>query len=71
MNLTPATAFRAQNIGYFDPDPSKEAIKIKDNHSIYYNVFNFTNQLQVKASNGDAGKLRKNLNLCLLGTAEV
>ena len=43
VNLTPVTAFWAQNISYFDPDPSIEAVKIKDNHSVYHNVFSFTN----------------------------
>ena len=43
MDLTLATAFQAQDMGYFDPDQSKEAVKIKDNHSVYHNVFSFTN----------------------------
>ena len=43
VNLTLATIFQAQDIGYFDPDPSKEAIEIKDNHTVYHNVFSFTN----------------------------
>ena len=34
VNLTPATAFQAQNAGYFDPDPSKKAMEIKDNHCL-------------------------------------
>ena len=71
VNLTFATVFQAQNVGYFDPNPSKKTVEIKDNHFIYYNVFSFTNQLQVKASNRDASKLRRNLNLCLLGKAKV
>ena len=71
MNLTPATAFQAQDVGYFNLDPSKEAVKIKDNHSVYHNVFGFTNQLRVKALNGDTSKLHKNLDSCLLGKAKV
>ena len=34
-------------------------------------MFSFTKQLQVKASIRNASKLRKNLNLCLLGKAKV
>ena len=70
-NVSPATAFQAQDINYFDPNPSKKAVKIKDNNSIYYNVFNCTNWLQVKASNKDASKLCKNFNMCLVGKAGV
>ena len=65
VNLTPATAFQARDVGYFDSNPSKEAIEIKDNHCIYHNIFGFTNQLQVKALNKNASKLCRNLNLCL------
>ena len=71
MNLAPATAFQAREVGYFDPNPSKNAIEMKNNHTVYYHVFSFTNQRQVKASNKDAGKLCRNLDLCLLGKAKV
>ena len=71
VNLTLATVSKAQDVGYFDPNQSKEAVKIKDNHSVYHKVFSFTNWLQVKASNRDASKLCRNLNLCFLGKAKV
>ena len=34
-------------------------------------MFSFTNYLRVKALNRNASKLRRNLNLCLLGKAKV
>ena len=62
--------FRARDVGYFDPNPDVPAIKVKENHNVYHNVFNFTNRLRVKADTMDVAILRHNLDACLLGTAE-
>ena len=43
VNLISATTFGAQNVNYFNPNPGKEAVEIKDNHSVYHNVLSFTN----------------------------
>ena len=39
--LISTPAFQAKDIGYFDPNSDLLPIKIKENHQIYYNVFNF------------------------------
>ena len=63
-------AFRARDVGYFDPKPDVPAIEVKENHNIYHNVFSFTNRLRVKADTMDVALLRQNLDACLLGAAE-
>ena len=63
-------AFRARDVGYFDPNPDVPAIEVKENHNIYHNVYSFTNRLRVKADTMDVALLRQNLDACLLGSAE-
>ena len=63
-------AFRARDVGYFDPNPDVPAIEVKDNHNVYHNVYSFTNRLRVKVDTMDAALLRQNLDSCLLGTAD-
>ena len=63
-------AFRARDIGYFDPNSDVPAIEVKENHNIYHNVYSFTNRLRVKADSMDVTLLRQNLDACLLGSAE-
>ena len=64
-------AFWAQDLGFFEPDNTKDLVEIKENHQIYYNVFTFTNRIQVKAlTSRNPRILRKNLNTCLLGKAQ-
>ena len=65
-----ASAFRARDIGYFDPSDG-EAVEVKENHQIYRNVFSFTNRLRVKASTMDTAILRQNIDSCLLGKANT
>ena len=63
-------AFRARDVGYFDPNSDVPAIEVKENHNIYHNVYSFTNRLRVKADTMDVALLRQNLDACLLGAAE-
>lgn len=63
-------AFRARDVGYFDPNPDVPAIEVKDHHNVYHNVFSFTNRLRVKVTTMDAAVLRQNLDTCLLGAAD-
>ena len=42
INAIAIATFKAQDIGYFDPSPSKNAVEIKENHTVYYNIFSFT-----------------------------
>lgn len=67
---TAQPAFRARDIGYFDPNPDVPAIEVKDHHNVYHNVFSFTNRLRVKVTTMDAAALRQNLDSCLLGAAD-
>ena len=66
-------ALRLRDIGYFDPDHDLEAIEVKDNYNVYYNVFSFTNRLKVKVGgSADLGvSIRFIIDGCLLGAAEA
>ena len=48
INAVAVAMFKAQDIGYFDPNVSKDAIDIKKYHTVYHNVFSFSNCLQLK-----------------------
>ena len=63
-------AFRARDVGYFEPNPDVPAIDVKENHNVYHNVYSFTNRLRVKVDSMDAALLRQNLDSCLLGSVE-
>ena len=65
------TTFKAQDIGYFEPNPSKDVVEIKKNYTVYHNIFSFTNRLQVKIANSKASKICQSLDTCLLGKAEL
>ena len=71
INAVAMATFKTQDIKYFDPNPSKNAIKIKENHTVYHNVFSFTNCLQVKVANSKASKICQNLNTWLLDKAKL
>ena len=71
INAIAVATFKAQDIGYFDPNPSKNAIEIKKSHTVYHNIFSFTNHLQLIVTNSDACKIRQTLDTCLLGKAKV
>ena len=45
INAIAMATFKAQDIGYFDPNLSQDAVEIKENHTVYHNVFSFTNHL--------------------------
>ena len=71
INAIAMVTFKAQDIRYFAPEPSKDAVEIKENHTVYHNVFSFINRLQVKVFNSKASKIGPNLNTCLLGKAKL
>lgn len=62
------SSFRPRDVGYFDPNPDVDAIKVRDDKQIYHNVFSFTNRVRVKAISIDV--LAENLESCLLGKAD-
>ena len=61
-----ATGFRARDIGFFDPDSTKEAIEIRNGCRLYHDVHSFTQRLQAI----DTSMLRQNLKICLLGKTD-
>ena len=63
-------AFKARNLGYFDPDNDVDAVESRDGKTIYHNVFTFTNRVKVKASTETPAIIRGNLNAYLLDKAE-
>ena len=65
------SAFRSQNIDYFDSNSDVESFEVKKNHQIYHNMFSFINCLQVKALTMNIVLLRQNLNFCLLEKADI
>ncbi|KAI9886605.1 MAG: hypothetical protein M1823_001582 [Watsoniomyces obsoletus] len=60
-------AVRPRDIGFFDLDKSKAAVEVEDNHSIYHNVFSFTNRLRVKVLSIDPVVLHQTIDSCLWG----
>lgn len=61
--------FRAQDIGYFDPDPDVQSIEAKETHRIYHNVFAFTDRLKICAITTDTKTTTTNLASCLINRA--
>ena len=59
-------AFRARNVEYFNFNSNIFIIKMKKNHNIYYNVFNFINRLRMKINIINIIMFKQNLNVCLL-----
>ena len=73
-NAAPSTstpAFRARDVGYFDPNSDLPPVETKENHQIYHNVFSFTQRLRVKADIMDAAILRNSVDQCFLGKADT
>ncbi|KAI0997352.1 hypothetical protein K3495_g10831 [Podosphaera aphanis] len=64
-------AFRARDIGFFDPDNTKDQIEVKESYNIYHNVFSFTNRLRVKATSPEFASLARHIDTCLLGNANA
>ena len=58
--------FQSQNIKYFNLNDKLISVKVKDMYNIYHNVFNFTNQFQVKIMTMNSAVIKQNLNICLL-----
>ena len=61
-----AIGFRARDVGFFDPDSDK-ATEIKNGCRLYHNVHSFTQKIRAM----DSLKLRHNLEMCLLGKADI
>ena len=67
-NSTYTKQFRARDIGYFEPDnEAQNPVETSDNHTVYHNVFSFTERLRVKK---DEEHLIKNLDQCLFSKAD-
>ena len=60
------TKFRAQDLGFFNPDCSKKPIKIRNDRQIYHNTYSFTEKLRAM----DSLALRQNLKMCLLNKTD-
>ena len=43
-----SSVFKIRDVGYFDFNLNVFIIKMKENHNVYYNVFNFINYLRMK-----------------------
>ena len=55
----------------FDPNPSLEAVELKDGYQIFHDIWSFTERVKSKAITPQLLKvIRKNLDACLLGKAE-
>ena len=64
------THFNPKLVGYFDPNPDKPAVEVKDGTNTYHNVFSFTARLKVKETSMDKAYLCQNLDACLLDKAD-
>ena len=58
-------AFRAKDIGYFDPDNEAEPVEHSDGKTIYHELYSFTKRLQVKQH--DQSNIARQVDQCLLG----
>ena len=68
---TAGPAFKARDIGLFDPNTELDAVESKDGTQVFHNVWAFTNRVRVKASTPETSRLiRENLDTCLIGKAE-
>lgn len=61
--------FRAQEIGYFDPDPDAKHVEFKETYRVYHNVFVFIDRLEAYMLITDDKTLRTHLASCLMGRA--
>ncbi|KAG9233437.1 hypothetical protein BJ875DRAFT_45009 [Amylocarpus encephaloides] len=67
--------FRAQDLGYFEPDNDKRHSETVDGRMTYHNVFSFTSRLRTKTQGVTTGNwqgqiVATNLDQCLKGKAE-
>jgi len=67
--------FRAQDLGFFDPNNDSPSVQVHDGKTTYHNVYSFTNRVKSKIQNVNTGpwmatNVAANLDQCLRGKAE-
>ena len=71
---TSSETFKAQDLGFFDPNDEAKAHETVDNKTVYHNVFSFTRRVKAKVQVSGVWSnenIAAKLDQCLRGKAEV